>query len=117
MTTICHVCKKEKKPYTVILDNSVFSFLKYQTAREDGEICERCDRYYALTGEFKDATEAEFTIAEKAVWFAHMMLGWWTKDGKLTDEGNQKRDWGGTEPIATWCRNYLAARGEKWLKL
>ena len=110
---ICHVCKKEKKPYVVFLKNDMFSIINYKQAREDGPICERCDRYYAMTGEFKDATDEEFEIAKKASWFAHMMLKWWEKDNKLTasieieDQIKDKRDWEGTEFVKRWCRKEL----------
>ena len=80
---VCHVCGKEKKPYAVILDNNILSFLRYESAREDGEICQRCDQYYAMTGEFKDATEQEFENAKKAIRFTQTMLRWWEKDKKL----------------------------------
>ena len=106
---ICHVCGKEKKPYIVFLKNDdIFSLLKYEQAREDGAICERCDRYFAMTGEFKDASEEEFEIAKKSVWFANMLLKWWEKDEKMSEESNNKRDWEGTETITKWCRNALS---------
>ena len=105
---ICHVCGKEKKPYTVFLKNDIFSLLKYEQAREDGAICERCDRYFAMTGEFKDALEEEFEIAKKSVWFANMLLKWWEKDEKMSEDKDNKRDWEGTEIIAKWCRNSLS---------
>ena len=104
---ICHVCKKEKKPYTVFMKNDIFSLLQYEQAREDGEICERCDRYFAMTGEFKDATEQEFEDAKKSVWFAGMMLKWWERDKKMNADGDNKREWGGTVDIAKWCRNTI----------
>jgi len=89
---ICHVCGKEKKPYTVFLKNDIFSLLKYEQAREDGAICERCDRYFAMTGEFKDASEEEFKIAKKSVWFANMLLKWWEKYEKMSEDKDNKRD-------------------------
>ena len=114
---ICHVCKKEKEPYTVFLTNSVISIIKYHEAREEGEICQRCDQYYAMTGEFKDSTKEEFEIAKKASWFARMMHKWWTKDtGLVAPEGFEPEDisknnraWGGTEFIAKWCRAELSS--------
>ena len=111
---ICHICGKEKKPYTVFMNTDVLSLIKYQTAREDGEICQRCNSYYAMTGEFKDATKQEFENAEKAVWFANMMLEWWEKDKKLDcdDSNGNKRQWEGTETSAKWCRDILNKRGE-----
>ena len=106
---ICHVCKKEKKPYTVFLKNDIFSFIYYTRAREDGAICERCDIFFTMTGEFKDATEEEFEIAKKSSWFANMMLKWWNKDEKISGDllKDNKRDWEGTDTIARWCRNAL----------
>jgi hypothetical protein len=103
---ICHVCKKEKKPYVVILDNSIMSMSDYITAREDGPICQRCYSYYAMTGEFKDATQEEYDIAKKAVEFANLMLLWWEKDKKLITDNNEdnKRNWNGTEVIKKWYR-------------
>ena len=113
---ICHVCGKEKKPYTVFMNISIFSLVEYMHAREDGEICQRCDQYYAMTGEFKEATEQEFEIAKKAVWFANMVKKFWEKDKSLIfddddltnpDDGNNMRGWEGTAIIAAWCRNVL----------
>ena len=119
---ICHVCGKEKKPYNVFMDNSILSFLRYEEAREEGEICERCNSYHAMTGELKEPTKQEFENAKEAIRFAQMMLRWWEKDKKLividdknnpalTDleatENENKRNWGGTEDIAKWCRNVL----------
>jgi len=102
---ICHVCKKEKKPYTVITDNNILSIMQYQDAREDGPICERCDKYFAMTGEFKETTIKEMQIAEKSAWFANMVLKWWEKDRKMrAGEEDSKRYWDGTVNIAKWCR-------------
>ena len=103
---ICHVCGKEVKPYTVIMKNDVLSLLEYWSAREDGDICERCDRYHAMTGDFKDATDEEFKLAEEAIKFAKLMLEWWEKDKKLTakDDGSDMRDWEGTFNIKRWYR-------------
>ena len=81
--SICHVCGKIKKPYMVFLDSDVLSIIKYQNAREKGEICQRCDQYYAMTGKFKDATKEEFEIAKKSVWFANMVQKWWEKEQEL----------------------------------
>ena len=110
----CHVCKREKKPYTVVVNNNIFTYLDYLHAREDGEICQRCDSYYAMTSEFKDATEEEYKKAKIASWFAHMVNKWWEKDKPLNghniDEDNfeeDKRDWEGTVMIAKWCRENL----------
>lgn len=105
---ICHVCGKEKKPYLLIVDNNILSFIEYEQAREDGPICERCNSYFAMTGEFKDATEEEFEIAKQAAWFARMMLRWWEKDGKMNPDLPAMRDWEGTTSIATWCRKILS---------
>lgn len=104
---ICHVCKKVKKPYIVFLTNDIFSIIHHEYAREDGPICERCDSYFAMTGEFKDATEEEFEIAKKSIWFARMMLKWWEKDYKLNFDNincDNERTWEGTATIANWCR-------------
>jgi len=105
---ICHVCKKEKKPYTVILDNKIISIIQYEEAREKGEICERCDNYFAMTGNFKDATKEEFEIAKKSSWFANTMLKWWEKDEEISEGKDNSRDWEGTVAIASWCRKLLS---------
>jgi hypothetical protein len=110
MKEICHVCGKEKKPYNVILDDNIISYIKYELAREDGAICERCNRYFAMTGEFKDASEEEFEIAKKSCWFANMFLKWWEKDKRISICEDNERDWGGTEEITKWCRNYLSQK-------
>jgi len=108
---ICHVCKKEKKPYVVFITDDMLSFLEYEQAREDGPICQRCDQYYAMTAKFKDPTDEEFEIAKKSSWFARMMLRWWEKDKKLNIEeaylSEDKRDWEGTKSISRWCREEL----------
>ena len=106
---ICHVCKKIKKPYTIIMDGSIISMAKYIDAREDGEICERCDKYYAMTGEFKYAIKEEFECAKEASKFAQMMLKWWEKDKKMKVEEPELhvRTWEGTETIARWYRNVM----------
>jgi len=105
---ICHVCKKDKKPYVVFMDSNMLSYIEYEQAREKGPICERCDNYYAMTGEFKDATNEEFEIAKKAAWFARTMQKWWEKDNKLKAEEDlmpeNMRDWEGTASLARWCR-------------
>lgn len=101
---LCHVCGKEKKPYVVILTSNIFSLIHYEEAREDGEICERCDQYFAMTGEFKDATEKEFKIAQESCKFARDMLKWWTKDGKMNPDEPAMRDWEGTSNLAKWYR-------------
>ena len=117
---ICHVCKKGKKPYIVIMDSNMLSMVQHLTAREDGEICERCNNYYAMTGEFKDATKEEYEIAEKSAWFARMVLKWWEKDESLEhdeDKGDiesvNMREWGGTHGLASWCRKELARLSTK----
>lgn len=121
---ICHVCKKEKKPYTVFLDKDILSFIQYSQAREDGPICERCDRYFAMTGEFHNATETEFENAKKAMWFAKMMLKWWEKDKKLIvdndlnkTEHENMRKFEGTVSIARWCRGMLNQKPKKRRKV
>lgn len=111
---ICHVCGKEKKPYVVFLNNDVLSLISHEQAREDGEICKRCDSYFAMTGEFKDATEKEFKIAQESLKFASMMLKWWEKDKKLyagepddylpENFDENKRNWEGTHAISKWYR-------------
>ena len=113
---ICHVCGKEKKSYNVVIRNNYFDLIKYHMAREKGEICQRCDQYYALTGEFKDPTAKEFEDAKKARDFANMMFKWWTKDDKIYSgdryENNKvnKRDWEGTAGISEWAREYLSKK-------
>ena len=116
---ICHVCKKEKKPYTLFIKNDIFSIIQYQRAREDGEICQRCDQYHAMTGKFKDATKEEFEIAKKSAWFANMVQKWWEKEQELEfDEAKgdiesvNMRSWEGTELIASWCRDALNSKKE-----
>ena len=112
---ICHVCKKEKKPYIVFMDDSILSWLLHQQAREDGEICQRCDQYHAMTGEFKEATESEFELAKKSCEFARNMLKWWEKDEKLDADGDNSREWGGLDGIKKWYRKEFAKsqRNEK----
>ena len=106
---ICHVCGKEKKPYTVFITDDIMSLLQYEQAREDGEICQRCDQFYAMTGEFKNATKKEFEVAKKSSWLANMMVKWWCKGGKLNEDEVNKRDWEGTKKIASWCRDELSS--------
>ena len=114
---ICHVCGKEKKPYTVLLRNNALDMITYLSAREKGEICQRCDQYHAMTNEFKDATDKEFKDAEKAREFASMMFKWWTKDNELycgnsyeKYKVDDKRDWEGTAGISEWAREYLSKK-------
>ena len=105
---ICHVCGKEKKPYIIFMDSNVLSFIEYQQAREKGPICERCDHYFAMTGEFKDATYEEMQIAEEAMKFARKMFLWWTRDEPLRDDDSSYQAWPGTLGAAKWFReNYL----------
>jgi hypothetical protein len=101
---ICHVCKKEKKPYTVFLTDDVFSLIHYEHAREDGPICQRCDQYYAMTGNFKDATKEEFELAKKAAHFARAMHKWWTRKEPMDSETNNNRSWQGSVFLAEWYR-------------
>ena len=112
LTERCHVCGQLKKPYTIIMNTNVFSIIKYKAAREDGPICQRCDQYYAMTGEFKNASQAEFENAKKAAEFARLMLAWWEKDEKLHYEENteNRREFPGTESWARWARKYLNGR-------
>ncbi len=108
---ICHVCKKPKTPYTIFLTNDVMSLTEHLLAREDGPICQRCNQYYAMTGDFKDATKEEFNIAKKSAWFARMVLKWWEKDQKLCEDDQlmspNARDWEGTSDLSSWCRKEL----------
>ena len=110
---ICHVCGKEKKPYIVFMNDNIFSWIQHDRARKDGEICQRCDQYHAMTETFKDATEKEFKLAKESCEFARNMLEWWEKDKKIggdykvgeylpdtTEE--DKREWGGTYAIKKW---------------
>ena len=111
---ICHVCGKIKKSYTIFMNNDIFSLIKHYQAREKGEICERCNNYFALTGEFKIATKKDFEIAKKADEFAELMLAWWIKDNKLTMgkyPEKDKRQFDGTICFARWCRKYLTKKG------
>ena len=101
---ICHVCGKEKKPYVVFMKDDIFSWLQHKQAREDGEICQRCDQYHAMTGDFKDATESEFELAKKSCEFARNMLKWWEKDKKLDIDGKSFRAWEGIARISKWFR-------------
>lgn len=110
---ICHVCGKEKKPYVVFLKDDIFSLIHYEQAREDGEICQRCDQYFAMTGEFKDATKKEFELAKKASRFAYTLSKWWTKDKPHNVDGNDTREWEGTVGVAKWYRKeYGDVKGE-----
>ncbi len=111
---ICHVCKKEKKPYIKFMNMDVLNMIEHDQAREGGPICERCDNYFAFTGELKDSTEEEYKLAKEAHIFSHRMLKWWQKDNKMCvgdgpyfseeDEEKNKRSWGGTFDIAKWYR-------------
>ncbi len=117
---ICHVCKKEKKPYLVILDSNIMSMINHDQAREKGPICQRCDNYFAMTGEFKDATEDEYEVAKDSCKFVRTLLKWWEKDKKIggdyEDDGGylpdtteeDKREWGGTVAIREWYRKEFA---------
>lgn len=113
---ICYVCKKEKKPYTLFITNDIFSIIQYQQAREKGEICQRCDKYHAMTGELKEPTKEEFEIAKKSAWFARMVLKWWEKDKKINCDATKeedKRDWEGTALLVSWCRKELLKHTHK----
>lgn len=103
---ICHVCGKVKKPYTVFLTDDILSYIDYESAREDGPICERCDNYFAMTGLFKDSTEEEFELAKQSVKFSKQMYDWWNNKEKLDYDGNNSRDWDGTFNLRKWFRNY-----------
>ncbi len=111
---ICHVCGKEKKPYIVFMDMDVMNMINHYMAREKGPICERCDQYFAMTLEFKDATDKEFKIARESIKFSQAMLKWWTKDKDFQKQPandymdpspeEDKRSWGGTHNISEWYR-------------
>ncbi len=100
---ICHVCKKEKKPYIVFMNMDIMNMISHDQAREDGPICERCDRYFAMTGKFKEPTKEEFELAREANIFAHTLKEWWEKDRPLAED-DDSREWGGTHGIARWYR-------------
>ncbi len=104
---ICHVCGKEKKPYEVFMDDNILSYMNHTQAREKGPICERCDRYFAMTGEFKDSSEKEFENAKEASKFARNMRDWWEKDKKMECDGDSLKEWEGTFAISKWLRNKL----------
>ncbi len=120
---ICHVCKKGKKPYHKFMNMDVFNIIQHHQAREDGSICERCDTYFALTGEFKEPTDEELRLAQKSVRFAKVMLKWWEKDNKMDigdpediyampDEEKNKRSWGGLVDVAKWYRKEFAVHAK-----
>lgn len=102
---ICWVCKKEKKPYLVFLKDDIIDYLTYLDARKNGEICERCDKYYAMTGEFKDSTEEEFNLAVDAIKFAYRLRDLFEEDKLLDSEKENKLEWKGTKNISSWYRN------------
>jgi hypothetical protein len=106
---ICWVCGKKKKPYFKFMTDDILSILRHYQAREKGEICEKCDTYFILTGEFKDATDEEMEVAKISRGFANKMLEWWIKDKPLDpDLLDSNREWEGTEAIAKWSReNYF----------
>lgn len=111
---ICHVCGKEKKPYTVFLKNNAFSLIRYNQAREKGEICQRCDQYFAMTGEFKDATEQEFQMAKNSVTFSQLVFKWWCNDkplmitgDELKDLNENKRNWQGTIVVSKFFAKFM----------
>ena len=91
------------------MKNDLLNFIEHEQAREDGPICQRCDSYFAMTGIFKDATEEEFKIAKRSVWFASTMLKFWEKDKKIDydKDEDQSRPWEGTEFIRKWCRQNM----------
>lgn len=119
---ICHVCKKVKKPYVVFLKSDIMSLIQHDMAREDGPICERCNNYYAMTSEFKDATDEEFELARKACRFSREMLEWWTKDkplfedngegGYFDDTETSPRDWAGTHDLVKWYIEHYGKEGK-----
>lgn len=92
------------------MNNEAMSYAMYLVARGPGPICERCNTYYGMTGEFHDASDKEFENAEKAVVFASNLSAWWTKDQKLVVDsvGTENfRDWPGTNDAAKWLRQKL----------
>jgi len=104
----CHVCKKAKLPYMLFMTDSVISMVNYKQAREKGEICERCNEYFALTNEFKEPSDEELQVARDAVHFANNMSVWWQKDKPFdidnpTDE-KENREWDGIYNLAKWYR-------------
>ena len=114
----CWVCGKDKKPYTVFMDDNVMSYLAYEQAREKGPICERCWKFYCITDEFKEATDEEFTLAIAGNAFAQLMLVWWEKDGKMDcdKEETLTRGWDGTHSIREWAREFFKTHeGQHWL--
>lgn len=113
---ICWVCKKEKKPYIVFMNDDVFNYLAYEQAREKGPICERCDKYFAMTGEFKDATHTEFQLAEESRKFANKMLEWWEREGVLKVDEDNLQDWVGIETIAKWYRESESIKWQQKIK-
>lgn len=108
----CWVCGKDKKPYVVFLQDDIFAFIDYNTARENGDICERCYNYFCMTHEFKEPTDKEIEIAKQAQIFARNMLLWWEKDKKLNLNNNSEnyRNFEGTETIAKWFREKEAKK-------
>jgi len=117
---ICHVCKKEKKPYTVIMNSDTMSIIQHLTAREPGPICERCNQYHALTNEFKEPTDEELENAKWAAKFARMVLLWWEKDSEMKvpemfepEPEENKREWPGTYDLAKWAREHLNKTNKK----
>lgn len=103
---ICHVCGKLKKPYIVFLTNNIFSIIDHHAARRDGPICERCNKYYGMTGEFKDATDKEFKIAEDAKEFSRIVFRWWFKDKEEKFDNFNNREWPGMIELANWYRKF-----------
>lgn len=122
-TEICHVCKKEKKPYIVFMNMDLMNMIHHDMAREKGPICERCDSYFAMTLEFRDPTDEEFKIARESTKFARDMLAWWTKDKDFSKQPaddymdpepeEDKRSWGGTHDIAKWYREKYSQNVQK----
>ena len=64
----CHVCGKDKHSYEVYFKSDIFSIMQFskthEEARKGGEICQRCDSYYAMTRILKEPTEQEFNEAK-----------------------------------------------------
>jgi hypothetical protein len=63
----CHVCGNDKEPYEIYLKSDILWLMEHEKqhkeAREGGEICERCDRYHAMTGILAAPTDEEFNQA------------------------------------------------------
>lgn len=105
---ICHVCKKEKEPYTLVISNSILSYITYLDARKEGPICKRCNKYYGFTGEFKEPTDEELQLAQEAITFAKNVSRWWQEQRPnhcAKDDSFTEREWPGTRALFQWYRD------------